>query len=160
MFSDKELNSLFKFALALSDEQQDAFDLLQGSLEKCLTASPDIEHKMAFARKVIKNRYIDQFRRKQRIKEEFFDEESVVPMDLELRNLEDLYLHSHEADRVWSILEADEKEILYLWAIEEYTIQEIADQQNKPKGTLLAKVHRLKKKIQNLLGREFEVQEK
>ena len=36
---------------------------------------------------------------------------------------------------------------MFLWAVEEYSVQEVANMQGKPKGTLLSKIHRLKQRL-------------
>jgi len=41
------------------------------------------------------------------------------------------------------------RELLYLWAVEEYTSKELADLFNVPPGTILSRLHRLKIKICN-----------
>ena len=37
--------------------------------------------------------------------------------------------------------------MLYLWAVEEYTVDEIALLTETPRGTLLSRLHRLKKRV-------------
>ena len=44
-------------------------------------------------------------------------------------------------------MQPEERELLFLWAVEEYTIEEIAHMKQVPKGTLQSKLHRLKKRI-------------
>ncbi|MGK0290726.1 MAG: RNA polymerase sigma-70 factor (ECF subfamily), partial [bacterium] len=46
-----------------------------------------------------------------------------------------------------------ERELLYLSAVEEYSIQEIAEITQTPKGTLLSRLHRLKNKIRDQFGK-------
>jgi RNA polymerase sigma-70 factor (ECF subfamily) len=49
--------------------------------------------------------------------------------------------------RVWGELGSAEREVLFLWAVEGYTIEEIAQQTDTPKGTLLTRLHRMRKRF-------------
>ena len=53
-------------------------------------------------------------------------------------------------------MDVDERELLYLFAIEGYTVQEIADDLGMKKGTLLSKIHRLKARLRTQLELSHE----
>ena len=58
----------------------------------------------------------------------------------------------HDLDVVIAVLEPMERELLFLWAVEGYTAQELADQTGAPRGTVLARLHRLRSKILRHVG--------
>jgi DNA-directed RNA polymerase specialized sigma24 family protein len=51
-------------------------------------------------------------------------------------------------------LRPDERELLYLSAVEEYSANEIAKLTHKPRGTILSILHRTKKKLRQILAKE------
>ena len=46
-----------------------------------------------------------------------------------------------------AMLEPLERELLFFWAVEGCTAQEIADRTDSPRGTVLSRIHRLRQKI-------------
>ncbi len=58
-----------------------------------------------------------------------------------------LVIAEHDMGLIWDQLDAFDREILFYWAVEGYSLQEIANQIDVPRGTLLSRVHRLRKKI-------------
>ena len=149
MFEQRQLQALYKFAVALCNDHEQAYDLVQITVERCLSR-PDIKNVEAYARQILRNSYLDIYRRQQRFPEEPFDELSTPNADF----LETIMVNDFEVEQVWTLLTDEERELMYLWAVEEYTIQEIADIQKKPKGTLLSKVHRIKARIKTALQQE------
>jgi RNA polymerase sigma-70 factor (ECF subfamily) len=61
--------------------------------------------------------------------------------------LEDIVIAEYEVEAIMAILEPLERELLYFWAVEGYTAQEIADWTDSPRGTVLSRIHRLRQKI-------------
>ena len=51
-----------------------------------------------------------------------------------------------------NMLTPHEREILFLWAVEGFTVQDIANDLGIPKGTILSRLHRLKIKVKNKFG--------
>ena len=143
MLSDNDFNKLYRYALSLCNNEDDAFDLVQAAFEKYLSSRVQVEKPLPYIRTIIRNRYFDEYRR---------NKLSVV-MDIEyddeeLKSLEELQIDEQEVELVLSQLNDGEREILFLWAVEGFTIQEIANLSGEPKGTLLSRVHRLKKRLQ------------
>ena len=48
---------------------------------------------------------------------------------------------------IWKELNTVEREVLYYWAIEGMTAQEIADQIDVPRGTVLSRIYRIRKRF-------------
>ena len=150
LFEKDILNRLFRYACTLCINQDDAYDLLQHALEKYLQNRSDkkYESEVAYVRTIIRNRFIDEYRRSNRFPEESYDDESTISIDV--ASLEDTVLAQVELEIVWKMIDPFEREILYYWAIEEMTAQEIAIQIDVPRGTVLSKIYRLRKKIESI----------
>ena len=102
-------------------------------------------------RRIIRNRYIDQARREQRSPVDFLELIDDQMVDHEERLLEDLVVLDDTVARIWTELNPMEREVLCLWAVEGMTAQEMADQLDTPRGTILARIHRLRKKVVSFL---------
>ena len=64
-------------------------------------------------------------------------------------------LHSglgDEMHRALGRLRDDEREVLFLAAVEGYTATELAELTDKPRGTILSMIHRAKKKLREVLA--------
>lgn len=158
---DKEtLNQLYRYAIAISKDDDLAYDLLHSCMEKYLKAThKDIQNPVAFIKRSIRNEYIDQLRKQKNICEFDTNENNLGLIGLEqgMPTLEALYIQQREAEKLITLLSNEEGELLYLWAVEEYTVSEIAEIQGVPKGTLLSKMHRLKKRIKQTLAEPSEM---
>jgi len=77
--------------------------------------------------------------------EEYDDFNTVVEMNP--RTLEDIYIDQDEITILLEKLNPPDRELLYFWAVEEYTIDEISKLLNTPRGTLVSRIHRLRKKL-------------
>ncbi len=149
---DKELlNQLYRFAISLTNNDDQAYDLLQTCVEKYLKANlADIEMPVAYLKRMIRNEFIDQTRKK-RFYQEVEPEVLCRISDqnsLDALSLEDVFVQQSEVTALLGTMQPEERELLYLWAVEEYTIDEIAQIKQVPRGTLLSKLHRLKKRVQ------------
>jgi len=151
LFNEKCLQQLFHYALSLTSNEAQAYDLLHCSLEKYLHLDKSrIEHSEPYLKRIMRNSYIDNQRRKR-------FEEPISDQDLEKHentisliqpSLEDLFISQQQVSMLLQSLNGEESELLYLWAVEEYTFDEIAKMKEVAKGTLLSKMHRLKKRLQ------------
>ncbi len=148
IFDREVLQKLYRYACTLCINQDDAYDLLQYAFEKYLHNQRDSKRgsEVAYLRTIIRNRFIDDYRRKQRFPEDSYDDESPVAIDVV--SLEDTVLAEVELEIVWQRFDPFEREILYYWAVEEMSAQEISEQINVPRGTVLSRIYRLRKKIE------------
>ena len=148
VFDREVLQKLYRYACTLCVNQDDAYDLLQYALEKYIHNRSDSKQgsEVSYLRTIIRNRFIDEYRRLKRFPEESYDDETTLAIDV--ASLEDTVLAQVELELVWKKFDPFEREILYYWAVEEMTAQEISDQINKPRGTVLSRIHRLRKKIE------------
>ena len=148
-FNRANLNRLFQYAYALTGEREQAADLVQDTLEKLLRRgrmAPPADSPLAFAKRTLRNVFYDHCRHNAVI--ERHQRQPTVEMDGQ-RSLEDMVIDQDQLAHIWSRLQPQERELLYLWAVEGRTIAEIADHLEIPKGTLLSRVHRLRQRLQS-----------
>ena len=152
MFNEAELNRLYRYAFSLTNAEASAYDLLQSALEKYLRLSVTKlsgDDQLRYLRTMIRNRFIDQYRKEQRHPhQEFESVEALISIDMP--SPEDVLIESEQIVDILASLSASERELLHLWALEEYTAKEIAEQLDCPRGTVLSRVHRLRRKIRNM----------
>lgn len=147
------LQRLYRYGYSLTRDEHRAYDLLQDAVEAALRKSPqDPQAMLRYIRTIMRNRFIDEYRREQRHPTLSFDEQDDCPVDIDPRVLEEVVIAQHDLDVVIAVLEPMERELLFLWAVEGYTAQELADQTGAPRGTVLARLHRLRSKILRHIG--------
>ena len=152
IFDRPVLQRLFRYGCTLCNNQDDACDLLQYALEKMLQNPTSRKHAsdLAYVRAIMRNRFIDEYRRSNRFPEQSYDDNSTVAMDE--TSLEDMVIAQVDLEIVWEILDPFEREILYYWAVEEMTAQEISSQIDVPRGTVLSRIYRVRKKVESEIG--------
>jgi RNA polymerase sigma-70 factor (ECF subfamily) len=154
VFDDGELNRLYRYCRAVADTEADAYDLLQNGIERCLRAPPrDEGRRVAYAIRIIGNLWRDEWRRRQVVQFEPLADEP-TPLDVDLAGLESIMIERDELDHVWQALTDPEREILFLWAVEGYTVTEVADHLGRPKGTVLSIVHRMRQRLRETGAKE------
>jgi len=148
MFNAEQLQQLFRYGCALTRDESQAHDLLQDAVESCLRQPPTSPSAlMSYTRTIIRNRFIDNTRHQQRFPQDTLDDEQIA-IDMDVRMLEDIIIEQAELDNLWVLLDPLEREILFLWAVEEYSTTEIASQMGMPRGTILSRIYRLRKRLQ------------
>ncbi len=153
-FTRDELNRLYRYAVSLCDNEADAFDLVQASVEKILTKAEPLTNPMAFARQVIKHLFIDQYRRSVKHIHYSLSEYEVddQPVPLVETGFSEVMLVEDEFKRCWQLMNTAERELLFLHAVEGYTAQEIAEETKTARGTVLSRIHRIKLRVRQLLN--------
>ncbi len=153
VFDRPALDRLYQYAISLCGAEADAYDLLQSALERYLQAqrkkNQQIENPQAYMRQIIRNSFIDLHRQQRVYNSDEFDEQihTKVP-DISSHSLENLVIEQDLLEKIWQHLNFNERELLYLWGLLGHTIDEIALELQCPRGTLLARIHRLRKKLQ------------
>ena len=148
MFDREFLNNLYKYCYALSGNEQEAYDLLQTSIEKYLKKDADkIDNSRSYLKRVIRNQYIDECRKNAKVIEDEFDD-AVTYVDMDINSIEKIVANQREVEAVWQKLTVDEREIMYFWAVEGYTTSELVEVLDTSRGTLLSKIHRLRKRLE------------
>ncbi len=149
MFDKEQLNKLYRYALSLAVKEDVAYDLVQAALEKYLKRQGETVAKpLAYIKIIIRNLFIDYERHKKVITIVSSEEvEASSIEEIDQFSMEDILISQEEVEVLIKGLNMEENELLYLWAVEDYTVDEIAKIYEKPKGTILSKLHRLKKRI-------------
>lgn len=143
-----QLNQLYRYAVSLTNKVDEAFDLVQSALEKCYKQKRQEVMSVAYVRAVIRNHFIDLCRRKKIIAFDIFDE-NTTPYIVD-DDLESVVVDQSVISHILTQLSNNERELLFLWAVEEYTAQEIADELNSPRNTILSRLHRVKQKAKRI----------
>lgn len=140
---EKLLQSGFRYACALAHNHHDAEDLVQTAWLKTHKRYGNKTTKALFFT-AIRNLYIDQYRRRKRIR--------FVELTRENEHISASGNtgggHTMVAiDQMLSSLRDIEREALFLHIVEGYSTEEIATMTGRPRGTVLSLIHRSKKKL-------------
>jgi RNA polymerase sigma-70 factor (ECF subfamily) len=148
MLDRPALQRLFRYGCSLAHDEDAAYDLLQDALEISLRKAPDnSDAAIRYVQSIMRNRFIDQYRRDQRHPTVHLDDSDNQPVCIDPRVMEDIIIAEDEVESIMDALEPLERELLFFWAVEGYTAQEIADRTDSPRGTVLSRIHRLRQKI-------------
>lgn len=146
------INRLYRYAFSLTNERDDAYELLQQAVERYLRRQPTtVRSPLSYLMRSIRNAFFDRIRHSNLYpvvaddQLQNSDEEATFPF------IDDLLIRQQDAAQLLALLNSRERELLYLWAVEEYTVQEIADLQGVPRGTLLSQLHRMKNRLRKQL---------
>ncbi len=151
---DEILQNAYRYALSLAHDPAEAEDLVQEACIAILGARGSWDKPYLFT--TIRNRFIDHYRRSQRVLFVSLDggaeastlAEADEPFALDV-------LEAGAIDRALGRLRLEERETLYLAVVEGYTAQEIADLTDRPRGTVLSLLHRTKRKLRQLLEEDL-----
>ena len=146
MLDEAQLQQLYRYGFALTRDRDAAYDLLQDAVETGLRKAPrNAAAAMHYLQRIMRNRYIDQYRHDHRYPTVSLDEDA--PISIDTRVLEDIVIAGQEIDNIMSMLDPLERELLYYWAVEGCTAREIAERTDCPRGTILSRIHRVRQKI-------------
>ncbi len=139
---DDLLNQAYRYALSLTLNENDAFDLVQNSYLKLVEKRKPLI--ISYFIITIRNQFIDD-RRKQKVKWDWLSK--LHPST----SYEPNFTVEPYLEKVLSELNVKEREIIFLSVVQEYTAQEISDLMTIPRGTVLSILHRMKLKMKNKL---------
>ena len=140
------LNKLYRYAYTLTANEADAYDLLHNAIEASLNRpSASTDKNIAYIRIIMRNRYIDEYRHRQTFPLDNIDDHR--PVSMNESSLEDVVIASHDLSLLWNTLEPFDREVLFLWAVEGFNMKEISEKLAIPRGTLLSRIHRLRKRL-------------
>lgn len=137
------LHAGYRYAVALTGNEGDAEDLLQDAWLGMIRI--DGPRTKPYLFRSIKNRYIDGHRRRQVLDFEPLPEQLQAPPGADLANRDTLL-------RALDVLRPEEREALYLCAIEGHTASEAAELLDRPRNTVLSLVHRGRARLRAWLG--------
>jgi RNA polymerase sigma-70 factor (ECF subfamily) len=148
MLDRPTLQRLFRYGFSLTRNEDAAYDLLQDALEISLRNAPANDNAtISYVQRIMRNRFIDQYRREHRHPTVSYEDNNNQPVSIDPQVLEDIVIAEYEVESIMALLEPLERELLFFWAVEGYTAQEIADRTDSPRGTVLSRIHRLRQKI-------------
>lgn len=157
MLNNDELQRLYKYAYSLSKDESVAYDLLYDVIAKVIVRKPPPETPFTFCLRSIRNKFIDQMRREQKFQTSEFDESTNAPISLNALDIEGLAILKNDFPRIWEAVESIDREILYLWAVEEYSTAEISEAIDIPRNTILSRIHRLRNRLKEMFPDQTEV---
>jgi len=146
------LNQGYRYALALVHDKHQAEDILQDAWLGVLQANGP--HQKAYLFKAIRSRYLNQNKRAQLV--------PMVPLDPnetindETQPPENILLEIDELEAHLEVLRPVERETLFLFAVEGYTAEEIAQYSGNPRGTVLSLIHRARQKLKSSISSQQE----
>lgn len=148
---DASLNQLYRYSIAITANKADAEDVLQTGIERYLKlCDKPLSDCLPLVRKIMRNYWFDELRKmktRQSYVEESQSSESISMLE---SSLEDVCISQHDLANLWTSLSDQQRELLYLYGVLDYTAQEIAEEQGIPRGSVLSRVHRLKKSLQKI----------
>tara|TARA_B100001964_G_scaffold228540_1_gene279807 strand:+ start:1362 stop:1814 length:453 start_codon:yes stop_codon:yes gene_type:complete len=137
----------YGYALSLTHTAADAEDLVHEAwLRLARRGDRHPDRPLLFT--TIRHLYIDTWRRQQKVSFEPFEEEThpaTVP-------LEDEHLNHIDLQQGLAQLRPDEREAIYLQAVQGYTAAEAARLMDIPRGTVLSLIHRGKQRLRRILA--------
>lgn len=148
------LDALFHFAMRLTTDPVDAEDLVQDTMVKAFRFFSSYEkgtNAKAWLFRILKNSYINQYRRKsKRPSEVDYDEvstyyETVRADQTDTSDLQDRLYREMLDDTVTRALESlpeDFRSVVMLCDVDGYTYEEIANMLDVPIGTIRSRLHR------------------
>lgn len=148
----EHLQQLYRYGYSLTANDQESYDLMYDVIERCIRKEHTPQNPVHYIMRGMRNQLIDQHRRQNKRPHVPLEAEHIAQMvDLSEHGLEHQIISSLDLQKIWPTLEPEEREMLYLWAVEEYTVAEIATHQEKPKNTVLSRLYRLRKRLKKSL---------
>ena len=151
IFDKASLNQLYRYGITLTGNEADAEDVLQTSMERYLeNCQLSLSENLPLARKIMRNYWFDELR-KLKVRQGYADQmqqenDSISMLD---NSLEDVCISQYDLAKLWGTLTDEQRELLYMHGVLSYTAQEIAEEQGQPRGSVLSRIHRLKKSLKN-----------
>lgn len=145
----------YRFALSLTHDTNRAEDLVQDAWFSVLRAQGPWSRAYLF--RAVRSRFIDECRRNGRVSMEPLSGHEEHECDSESEdwsNDRQVFIANGEFKRLLGELRAEERAVLYLSAIENYTAQQISDLLDWPRGTVLSLLHRTRGKLRERLKPE------
>jgi RNA polymerase sigma-70 factor (ECF subfamily) len=150
VFSDAQFNALYRYGLSLTTDEALSYDLLQDALAGFLkldVARRPVDGAEFYLRRAMRNRYIDQLRKEKRYPREPLEDGGDRLVSMAMPDPGERVIDRQMVESILDRLNPMERELLHLWAYEEFTAKEIGRQLDAPRGTILSRIHRLKRKI-------------
>lgn len=136
----------YRYACALSSDADSSRDLVHDawiSITRRYGSRPD----KALLFRVIRNRYIDHYRRATRFSHVDYDDQDLATHMAADGQSGLIDPDGQQLSKYLETLRDEEREALFLSVVEGYTAAEIAKLSNRSRGTVLSLIHRAKAKL-------------
>ncbi len=147
----------YRFAHSLTHDAAQAEDIVHDAWSSMLSVKAPWTQAYLF--KAIRNRFIDLCRRQKRIAFESLTEghdRGAAPEPTDGLDTETYEFVNGALDAALSQLRAEERAVLYLAGVEEYTAARIAELLDCPRGTVLSLMHRARQKVRRFVAEHAE----
>lgn len=141
----------YRYALSLTHHEQDAEDFVQTAFFRLYRSRGCVKHK-ALLITTIRNLFFDQCRRQRNKVVITLDNPDDI--DQQPASTQSLPGTNLDMDELLARLRPEEREALYLSAVDGCSASEIAKLTGQPRNTVLSLIHRAKKKLEAILERE------
>ena len=149
---DELLNRAYRYALSLTHDEDEARDLVQdASLSVARRGGP---WHAGYVLTAVRNRFLD-LRRRPAIFDRDADETALGDPDNGSAPDSVAPFAADALQGALGHLREDEREVLFLHAVEGLTASEIGALTERPRGTVLSLLHRTKKKLRARLGETY-----
>lgn len=145
------MNDLYRYACSLCNDPDLSFDLVQQCCEKLLKHKKPVINIEKYAMTILRNVYIDNYRRKKLelvVDSKLNQQNELNEQDI-VKDLESCLIDEQQITIILEKLDDAERELVFLWAVQELSMSEIAKVMNLPRGTVLSKMHRLRKRLKH-----------
>ena len=159
IFVKPHLNKLYRLAYRLTNQRDDAEDLVQ---EVLLTVYPRLEEmrhidKLApWLSRILYRKFVDQYRKQKRSLIDYTDDDQSIyesQTDTSMQPAE--HLNNSQTQSMLNLalgkLNEDQRVLIMLHDVEGYTLQEIADMLDTPIGTLKSRINRARTKLREII---------
>lgn len=158
------MEHLYRLAYRFTGHRDDAEDLLQDFLTKCLRYEEKmttIDNLRGWLSLVLHNLYIDQVRRKVNIVPWPDDENADVMLEASSLHYDpEIGFTFKQINKALQQLNPDQRVLLAMHDIEGYTLSEISEMLGTPIGTLKSRLNRARKKLKMSLSEEPIISQK
>lgn len=139
----------FRYALALTHDRAAADDVLQDAWVAVLNADSPRSPGVLF--RAIRTRFIDRYRRSRLVVMTSLDTDSDDPVDPRAAADINGIIAYDQLERALGTIRAEERELLFLSAVEGYTADEIGQLTDRTSGAVRVLLHRVRRKLQGHL---------
>ncbi len=147
---DELLQQAYRYAFSLAHDRDLAEELLQ---DACVAVSRRAgPWRIEYVIRVIRNRYIDLCRRNGTVRFRAADH-----LDRRPAASASCDGVGPELESALASLRAEERELLYLAAVDGYSARQIARMTGRPRGTVLSAICRAKRKLRERLARQRSI---
>lgn len=139
----------YRYALSLTHDRHVAEELLQDACVSLLQSGG--QWRVASVFTAVRHRFIDRLRRRG-LTMQSLEDGAEAALEAYAARGQTADAPDDELGRALSILRPEERELLFLAAVEEMSAGEIAEMTERPRGTILSLLHRAKHKVRQFLS--------